>query len=492
MPVRSHEGLDAARPSIAARDYPGLLRGVFRHAVGCALASGLAAAACQTSGTELDREQGSSPGRASAGSERGRTAGTVAEPSPHAPGTPACERGSVAWLVGLVPAERFDAAELRSRYARETEAYVRASEGVLCGTASDQERCRAHIVEAERTLEFAESCGMIGACATYLITTQRDVVRKYESQAEFMKLLGPIDSPADAFLLLSQSQFSVQCADPTRELEAGGPEGSTIRAVDDGFEGSVIRMMSACPYQFARVLVRVARNGQITERERELLPTTGMCEGRRPEGLLSQHRAGSRSRLGEHFARMAHMEAASVDAFEVIAAELAQHRAPRALVAWAKRAAADEVRHAELTAALARRFGGQPSKPLVAPRPLRTLEALALDNAIEGCVRECFGAAVGCYQAQTAADPEIAAAMAVIAEDETRHAALAFELAAWIHDRLDAGARARVDAARARAVARLRAELACAADGAERAALGFPDAAAALRLHDALARSLWS
>jgi hypothetical protein len=490
MPMRSDEGFEAARPSIAARDYQSVLRGVFRHAVGCALASSLAAAGCQASSKEINREERSSTGRASTGGERGRAAATVAEPSPSGPVTPTCVDGAVQLLAGLAPADRFDGAELRVRYPR-GQPEVLASEGVLCGAASDLERCRAGIAEVERTLAFAESCGMIGACARYIVTSERDTVRKYETQEELMKLLGAIDSPGDAFLLLSRSQFSVLCADPARELTAGGPEASTIRAGDDGFDASVIRMISNCPYQYARVLAHVAPSGHIRERERELLPETGACEGRRPEGLLSRHRPGSASRLGEHFARMAHMEAASVDAFEVIAAELAQHGAPHALVMSAKRAAADEVRHTQLTAGLARRFGGQPSKPLVAPRPLRTLEAIALDNAVEGCVRECFGAAVGCYQAQTAADPAIAEAMALIADDETRHAALAFELAAWLHDRLDAGARARVDQARECAVAGLRAELAYAPAEPERAALGLPDAAAALHLHDTLARSLW-
>jgi hypothetical protein len=491
MAMRSDEGFDAARPSIAARDYYSLLRGVFRHAVGCALASSLAAAGCQVSAGQPNREEHSSPDRASTGGTRGRTTAAVAEPSPSGPVTPACEGGAVRLLAGLAPAERFDGAELRLRYPL-GEVEVLASEGLLCGAASDREHCRAQIVEAERTLAFAESCGMIGGCSRYIVTSERDMVRKFETQEELLKLLGAIDSPGDAFLLLSRSQFSVLCADPARELTVGGPEASTIRAVDDGFDASVIRMISNCPYQYARVRVHVARSGHIRERERELLPETGACEGRRPEGLLSRHRAGRASRLGEHFARMAHMEAASIDAFEVIAAELAQHGAPRALVTSAQRAAADEVRHAELTSALARRFGAQPSKPLVAARPLRTLEAIALDNAVEGCVRECFGAAVGCYQAQTAVDPEIAEAMALIAADETRHAALAFELAAWLHDRLDAAARARVDQARARAVAGLRAELACAPAEPERAALGLPDTAAALHLHDTLARSLWS
>jgi hypothetical protein len=196
--------------------------------------------------------------------------------------------------------------------------------------------------------------------------------------------------------------------------------------------------------------------------------------------------------LGEYFARMAHLEQASIAAFEVLAAELAHHGAPIELIAAARSAAADEVRHTATTRELARRFGTSATTAEVAPRPLRSLEAIAIDNAREGCVRECFGAAVGCYQAQRAGDPEIAAAMTEIAEDETRHAALAFAIDAWVRSRLDDRSRARVASARAEAVKGLRSELAFTLDAAPRTALGMPDAAAALRLCSALEQSLWA
>jgi hypothetical protein len=69
-----------------------------------------------------------------------------------------------------------------------------------------------------------------------------------------------------------------------------------------------------------------------------------------------------------------------------------------------------------------------------------------------------------------------------IAEDETRHAALAWEVARFLDGRLDAAARARVWAARARAVADLEraAQVAPAAELVQR--LGLPGAASARSL----------
>jgi len=310
-------------------------------------------------------------------------------------------------------------------------------------------------------LPHRDSCGMIGSCDRYLIATQGDDVRMYATRTELLKLLGPIDSPEDVALLLFYDNFDVECADAARMLNAGGPEASTIHPVDDGFEANVVLLVSTCIFQYARVTLHIARDGQVTELARELLPEQGGCAGRRPEGLLSRHTRSSDSALGEHFARMAHLEAASVTAFEVLRAELAQNDAPTALIEAAARAACDEVRHTALTTALARRFGAEPMTPAIEARPLRSLEAIALDNAVEGCVRECFGAALGCFQAQTATDAEIARVMTEIADDETQHAALAFEIAAWLDTRLQPDAKARVEVARRRAASELRSELPC-------------------------------
>jgi len=176
-----------------------------------------------------------------------------------------------------------------------------------------------------------------------------------------------------------------------------------------------------------------------------------VCTGRRPAGLLESDPARG-PLLGAHFAEMARLEAASVDAFRHLRRELIAHGAPRRLVRAAERAARDEIRHTRMTSALARRHGCAALAPVVEQRPVRDIEAIAVENAVEGCVREAFGALVATWQARAASVPVIRAAMARIARDETRHASLAFEVDAWLRRRLDAPARARVEEARRQAL----------------------------------------
>ena len=196
--------------------------------------------------------------------------------------------------------------------------------------------------------------------------------------------------------------------------------------------------------------------------------------GRRPEGLAATPAPAIRGApLGVYLAEMARLEAASIDAFRRLRLELAAHAAPRRLVRAAARAGRDEMRHARMTAALARRHGVVPVPPRVVPGAVRDLESIARENAVEGCVHEGFGALVATFQARTARDPVIRAVMTRIAPDETRHGELAFAIDAWMRGRLDRGARRRVDDARRIALEGL------AAGGSERPAelreaLGLP------------------
>lgn len=92
--------------------------------------------------------------------------------------------------------------------------------------------------------------------------------------------------------------------------------------------------------------------------------------GRRPEGLTPSF-ASAPSELGAWFAEAAHLEAASVVAFRVLAEELAEHGAPDPLIEAATRAARDEARHAAQMTAVARRFGASVTDPIVSPRRRR-------------------------------------------------------------------------------------------------------------------------
>ncbi|MBS2031945.1 MAG: hypothetical protein JST54_28870 [Deltaproteobacteria bacterium] len=167
------------------------------------------------------------------------------------------------------------------------------------------------------------------------------------------------------------------------------------------------------------------------------------CTGRRPEGLASL--AMCDGSLGARFAQMAHLEAASVPAFRRLERELRTLDAPRALVLAARDAARDEIRHARTMATFARKHGRRPERVAHAPFRARTLLELAIENAVEGCVRETLGAAQALAESVSAQDGDWRAAMASVAEDEVRHAELAHAVDAWARSRLDANSIAVLD-----------------------------------------------
>ncbi len=219
----------------------------------------------------------------------------------------------------------------------------------------------------------------------------------------------------------------------------------------------------------------------------------GVCNGvgRRPRGLRKPRRARAMNLLGEYFAQAAHLEAASVVAFERLRDELRAHGAPSELVEVAARSIRDEVRHARVTTRLARRYGAIPSAPRTGRARVRSLESFAVENAAEGCVRETFGAMLATWQAAHAREKRIRRSMARIAHDETRHAALAWAVARWAEGRLDERARRRVVAARRTAVARLMRDLGAELPPAVRADAGLPSAREARALAAAMTE-VWS
>jgi hypothetical protein len=148
-----------------------------------------------------------------------------------------------------------------------------------------------------------------------------------------------------------------------------------------------------------------------------------------------------------------------------MARELARFGAPRRLVRAAERAAREERRHARGAEALARRFGGRRGSFAADVQGARSLEDFSVENAVEGCVRETYGALVATWQARAATEPNVRAHTKRIAREETTHAALAWRADAWARAKLSKAARGRVDAARAEAAREL----------VEQAAWGVPE-----------------
>jgi len=98
--------------------------------------------------------------------------------------------------------------------------------------------------------------------------------------------------------------------------------------------------------------------------------------------------------------------------------------------------------------AQARRHGAPMPEVEITPFTSRSLEAMVLENAKEGCVRETVGAVVAGWQARMAQDEQVRAEFGQIAGDELRHAELAWAVEVWAAERLTPAERQRVRDAR--------------------------------------------
>lgn len=194
--------------------------------------------------------------------------------------------------------------------------------------------------------------------------------------------------------------------------------------------------------------------------------------GRLTDGV--QTGACGEGALGSELANMASHEAGAALAFAQLALELDRHGVP-SFSRRARRAAREEVRHAQLVGGLARAHGGRFGVTLPIDSE-RTLEALAVENAAEGCVRETLGALIGLHQARHASDPAVRGVMAQVSRDELGHAAWSHALAEHLDSRLSLAARRRVREAREVALAAAARELSGEASSAVRGPLGLPDA----------------
>jgi len=100
------------------------------------------------------------------------------------------------------------------------------------------------------------------------------------------------------------------------------------------------------------------------------------------------------------------------------------------------------------------------------------------------------GALVAHYQANAAESAEVRDAMRAIARDETAHASLSWDVAAWLEPRLSADERRQLDRARAEALAELAVSVAREPCRELTASAGVPHAEAAGQLLAALASTL--
>jgi hypothetical protein len=352
---------------------------------------------------------------------------------------------------------------------------VLSETGTKCGTASDS-TCSSQV--ARHPAQFVQSY-CVQACVEYsVVTTRGNEVKRWATDAELATLFGKVDTADEAILFALRSGFTAPCV--SREA--------------DGLRVVATHYKDTCPIVFERVTMRVSDTGELEVVGAVELPNhpgTGACVGRVPAGLCSVSEARNESAVGDFLANAAHLEDASVYAFERLARELTAYGAPRDMVAAALHAADDEVRHARVIGALAVARGGQPVAAEVRELSLRSLEEIAIENATEGCVRETYGALVGGHQARHAGDLGVRSAMREVAADEARHASLSHRVHQWAMSLLDVDARTRVLAAQRHAIVEL--TLACRDEVDERlqALLGLPSSTVAQALLRELSRSLW-
>ncbi len=371
-------------------------------------------------------------------------------------------------------------------------AQVLASVGFRCQSAPDKPACEAavaatHVAEGFESLPDALlQAGNAQPTISYLLVTQGGAVSTVTTAAQLGTLLGPIDTLGEAALAAYVRNHEIVC--PPQDPHSTGEAYTTAGQTAASFRLTTFTGF-ACGEGTSRdaLQVSVAPAGAVTIESRTVIQRgePGCAVGRRPDGLHSNGATGADD-LGAFFAEIAHLESASVTAFAQIERELGLLGAPRRLRRGARKARADEVRHTRITSRLAERFGARVQAAEVAEVAPRERFRFALDNAVEGCVKETFGALLAEAQAARASDPEIARAMRAIAREETEHAALSWDMAAWIEPTLSDEERATLAAAKRAAVADLERVLTRRYQPAVEKLAGMPAPAQAKALLDAV------
>jgi len=147
-------------------------------------------------------------------------------------------------------------------------------------------------------------------------------------------------------------------------------------------------------------------------------------------------------RIASEWLEDARMEHASIASFARFTIDLLAVGAPSELVELAQRAALDEVEHARLCFGLATRYSGIARGPAPLSAAGVQVAASLWDAALaafhEGCVGETIAALQARAALEQAHDPDVRQALERIADDEARHAELAWRFVAWTIRRMGA------------------------------------------------------
>ena len=364
--------------------------------------------------------------------------------------------------------------------------------GAMCAKASNPSACLAKVQGYRMLPPDRDACaaaypsaGYLPAtcAASYILYTRGDEIGVARTNEEIKALMGATDTLEEALWAANNAGYGESCS------YGGKSPDSQYRTTQDG-GWDLVLVNTTCGEELYKLTVHVDYAGKVTVVTKEDLGEKVQCSvaGRRPEGLRRDRLVARGNAVGEHFAAMATLEAASVTAFRRLRRQLAAYGAPAELLGRIRKAARDEIRHARATTALAKKYGVTPSAPRIdscdeAP----SLFAIALENAREGCVRETYGALVAQLQTTRAADADVRATMTAIADEETEHAALSWDIAAWIEAQLGDHERMQLGAERQDAFTILARELSVQVDPRVQHASGVPAAHEAVRMLEELA-----
>ena len=366
--------------------------------------------------------------------------------------------------------------------------------GTLCQTAKDRTACLAKVQGFRLLPPSRQACAAAFPasyytgfdCSTsYILYTRGDEIGVARTNDEIKALVSTFDTLGEALWAAQTAGYKRSCGGGYGN--APEPDSEYRTTPDGGWDLSLVS--GECGQEIFKVLVHVDYAGTVTIVSQEDLGKQEGCPvaGRRPAGFRFGELDAGAQPIGEHFATMATLEAASVTAFRRLHRQLAAYGAPRELLTRIRKAARDEIRHARATTALARKYGVTPAAPQIAAEGAPpSLLAIAIENAREGCVRETYGALVAQRQKHRADDDDVRRVMIAIADEETEHAALSWDIAAWIETQLDEAGRARLLAERREAFTLLATELTSSVDAGVQQTSGVPGAREALRMLEGL------
>lgn len=286
------------------------------------------------------------------------------------------------------------------------------------------------------------ACTADSDCAPHEVCACNSYLRQYDSIAIELGYCAPADCRTDAdcasgFLCIvpldsglgcpwGPSKFTCQ----TESDECAGTADCPIGTVCSSSSPHRCQPGAACGRPFlvdgcARRAPEIASAGWL---DHELAAT-------RPGALDA---ATSRA-VADHWLEAAAMEHASVAAFARFSLELMALGAPASLVESATLAMAEETRHARACYSLAARYSGRPRGPgaldVGGALGSVSLPAVVERAVLEGCIAETVAALEASWAFDAATDPVVRTTLTRIAEDEARHAALAFEFVRWAAER---------------------------------------------------------